>query len=108
MSPLPRQGWLLLIKFLKWYFLKYWQVRTRPVFAQTVTYDRSADLLSQKQESIIHSWYNVAGVTGINYCPDYYSSYLRVWYNVASIAIASVTSTNYYPNTHLIMLVVST
>ena len=26
-----------LIEFLKWYFLKYWQVRTRPVFAQTVT-----------------------------------------------------------------------
>ena len=27
-----------LTEFLKWYFLKYWQVRTRPVFAQTVTY----------------------------------------------------------------------
>ena len=27
-----------LIKFLKWYFLKYWQVQTRRVFAQTVTY----------------------------------------------------------------------
>ena len=26
-----------LIKFLKWYFLKYWQVQTRRVFAQTVT-----------------------------------------------------------------------
>ena len=38
MSPLPRQGWLFLIAFLKWYFSKYWQVRTRPVFAQTVTY----------------------------------------------------------------------
>ena len=38
MSPLPRQGWLFLIEFLKWYFSKYWQVRTRPVFAQTVTY----------------------------------------------------------------------
>ena len=38
-SPLlPRQGWLFLIEFLKWYFSKYWQVRTRPVFAQTVTY----------------------------------------------------------------------
>ena len=37
MSPLPRQGWLFLIEFLKWYFSKYWQVRTRPVFAQTVT-----------------------------------------------------------------------
>ena len=39
MSPLPRQGWLFLIEFLKWYFSKYWQVRTRPVFAQTVTND---------------------------------------------------------------------
>ena len=38
MSPLPRQGWLFLIEFLKWYFLKYWQVRTRPVFTQIVTY----------------------------------------------------------------------
>ena len=38
MSPLPRQGRLFLIEFLKWYFSKYWQVRTRPVFAQTVTY----------------------------------------------------------------------
>ena len=38
MSPLPKQGWLFLIEFLKWYFSKYWQVRTRPVFAQTVTY----------------------------------------------------------------------
>ena len=38
MSPVPRQGWLFLIEFLKWYLLKYWQVRTRPVFAQTVTY----------------------------------------------------------------------
>ena len=37
MSPLPRQGWLFLIEFLKWYFSKYWQVRTRRVFAQTVT-----------------------------------------------------------------------
>ena len=27
-----------LIKFLKWFFLKYWQVQTRWVFAQTVTY----------------------------------------------------------------------
>ena len=41
MSPLPRQGWLFLIEFLKWYFSKYWQVRTRPVFAQTVTYKYS-------------------------------------------------------------------
>ena len=38
MSPLPRLGWLFLIEFLKWYFSKYWQVRTRPVFTQTVTY----------------------------------------------------------------------
>ena len=38
MSPLPRQGWLFVIEFLKWYFLKYWQVRTRLVFTQTVTY----------------------------------------------------------------------
>ena len=38
MSPLPRQGWLFLIEFLEWYFSKYWQVRTRPVFAQTVTF----------------------------------------------------------------------
>ena len=38
MSPLPRQGWLFLIEFLKWYFSKYWQVRTRLAFAQTVTY----------------------------------------------------------------------
>ena len=37
MSPLPRQGWLFLIEFLKWHFSKYWQVQTRPVFAQTVT-----------------------------------------------------------------------
>ena len=29
---------VFLIEFLKWYFLKYWQVRTRQVFAQTVTY----------------------------------------------------------------------
>ena len=27
-----------LIEFLKWYFSEYWQVRTRRVFAQTVTY----------------------------------------------------------------------
>ena len=27
-----------LIEFLKWYFSKYWQVRTRQVFAETVTY----------------------------------------------------------------------
>ena len=27
-----------LIEFLKWYFSKYWQVRTRQVFTQTVTY----------------------------------------------------------------------
>ena len=32
------KAWLFLIEFLKWYFSKYWQVRTRPVFAQTVTY----------------------------------------------------------------------
>ena len=32
------QGWLFLIEFLKWYFSKYWQVQTRRVFAQTVTY----------------------------------------------------------------------
>ena len=38
MSPLPRQGWLFFIEFLNWYFSKYWQVRTRLVFAQTVTY----------------------------------------------------------------------
>ena len=38
MSPLPRQGWLFLIEFLKWYFSRYWQVRTRRVFAQTVTF----------------------------------------------------------------------
>ena len=38
MTPLPMQGWLFLIEFLKWYFSKYWQVRTRWVFAQTVTY----------------------------------------------------------------------
>ena len=30
----------------------------------------------QKQEFIIHFWYNMAGVTGANYCPDYYSSYI--------------------------------
>ena len=39
MSPLPRQGWLFLIELLKWYISKYWQVQTRPVFAQTVTYE---------------------------------------------------------------------
>ena len=44
MSPLPRQGWLFLIEFLKWYFSKYWQVRTRPVFAQTVTYTREQNI----------------------------------------------------------------
>ena len=38
MSPLPRQGWLFLIEFLKWYFSKYQQVQTMRVFAQTVTY----------------------------------------------------------------------
>ena len=38
MSPLSRQGWLVLIEFLQWYFSKYWQVRTSLVFAQTVTY----------------------------------------------------------------------
>ena len=38
MSPLPRKGWLFLIEFLKWYYSKYWKVRTRPVFAQTVTF----------------------------------------------------------------------
>ena len=27
-----------LIEFLKWYFSKYWQVQTRQIFAQTVTY----------------------------------------------------------------------
>ena len=43
MSPLPRQGWLFLIEFLKWYFSKYWQVRTRPVFAQTVTNNANQD-----------------------------------------------------------------
>ena len=38
MTPLPRQGKAgFLIEFLKWYFSKYWQVRTRPVFTQTVT-----------------------------------------------------------------------
>ena len=37
MSPLPRQGWLFLIEFLEWYLSKYWQVRIRRVFAQTVT-----------------------------------------------------------------------
>ena len=48
MSPLPRQGWLFLIEFLKWYFSKYWQVRTRPVFAQTVTYclSRNTDIIN--------------------------------------------------------------
>ena len=38
MTPLPRQGWFFNWIFLKWYFSKYWQVRTRQVFAQTVTY----------------------------------------------------------------------
>ena len=37
MTALSRQGWFL-IEFLKWYFSKYWQVRTRRVFAQAVTY----------------------------------------------------------------------
>ena len=37
MSPLSRQGWFFLAEFFKWYFWKYWQVRTRPVFAQAVT-----------------------------------------------------------------------
>ena len=27
-----------LTEFLKWYFSKYWQVQTRPVFAHTVTF----------------------------------------------------------------------
>ena len=31
-----------LIEFLKWYFLEYWQVQTRLVFAQTVTSDKPA------------------------------------------------------------------
>ena len=38
MTPLPRQGWLFLVEFLKWHFSKYWQVQTRWVFAQTVTF----------------------------------------------------------------------
>ena len=38
MTPVPRQGRFCLIEFLKWYFSKYQQVRTRRVFAQTVTY----------------------------------------------------------------------
>ena len=38
MTPVPRQGWFFLIEFSKWYFSKYWQVPTRRVFAQTVTY----------------------------------------------------------------------
>ena len=42
MTPVPRQGWFL-IEFLKWYFLKYWQVQTRRVFAKTVTYYVGSD-----------------------------------------------------------------
>ena len=55
MSPLPRQGWLFLIEFLKWYFSKYWQVRTRPVFAQTVTYihKRQAEPITMEDESLL-------------------------------------------------------
>ena len=41
MTPVPKQGWFFSIEFLKWYFSKYWQVQTRRVFAQTVTYWRS-------------------------------------------------------------------
>ena len=41
MTPVPRQGWFFLIEFLKWYFSKYWQVQTRRVFAQTVTYSNT-------------------------------------------------------------------
>ena len=53
MSPLPRQGWLFLIEFLKWYFSKYWQVRTRPVFAQTITYDKKARKSIYKFEDLV-------------------------------------------------------
>ena len=37
MSALPRQGWLFLIEFLKWYISRNtdWQVRTRRVFVQS-------------------------------------------------------------------------
>ena len=49
MSPLPRQGWLFLIEFLKWYFSKYWQVRTRVVFAQTIIHNyKHPSVWSQK------------------------------------------------------------
>ena len=39
MTPLYTKARLVfLIAFFKWYFSKYWQVRIRRVFAQTVTY----------------------------------------------------------------------
>ena len=38
---------VFLIEFLKWYFLKYWQVRTRRVFAQTVTYGNGRTMQHQ-------------------------------------------------------------
>ena len=49
MSPLPRKGWSFLIEFLKWYFSKYWQVRARPVFTQTVTF---VNLFSPANKSV--------------------------------------------------------
>ena len=37
MSSLPQGKASFLIEFLKWYYLKYWQVQTRSIIAQTVT-----------------------------------------------------------------------
>ena len=42
-----------LIEFLKWYFSKYWQVRTRWVFAQTVTYSHVCTYKTQKSIELL-------------------------------------------------------
>ena len=44
-----------LIEFLKLYFSKYWEVRTRRVFAQTVTYTEE------------FTWYKVMNLTLSDY-----------------------------------------
>ena len=51
-SPIPRQGWFF-NWISKWYFSKYYQMQTRWIFTQTVTY-----VLATKKTKSLHKKLN--------------------------------------------------
>ena len=46
-----------LIEFFKWYFSKYWQVQTRQVFTQTITYRYITYRLLDQQIDSVTNYY---------------------------------------------------